>query len=55
MNIQKTGLRAYSDAVAHFNKVESSLKQAVNEKSPKTLGFIQSAQKSRLLSRSRDP
>jgi len=27
MNIQATGLRAYSDAVAHFNKVESSLKE----------------------------
>lgn len=27
MNIQSTGLRAYSDAVAHFNKVENSLKQ----------------------------
>lgn len=27
MNIQSTGLRAYSDAVAHFNKVEKSLKQ----------------------------
>ena len=27
MNIQSTGLRAYSDAVAHFNKVESSLRQ----------------------------
>lgn len=27
MNIQSTGIRAYSDAVAHFNKVESSLRQ----------------------------
>lgn len=27
MNIQSTGLRAYSDAVAHFNKVEGSLRQ----------------------------
>ena len=27
MNIQATGLRAYSDAVAHFNKVESSLRK----------------------------
>ena len=27
MNIQSTGLRAYSEAVAHFNKVESSLRQ----------------------------
>ena len=27
MNIQSTGIRAYSDAVAHFNKVENSLKQ----------------------------
>lgn len=27
MNIQSTGLRAYTDAVAHFNKVENSLKQ----------------------------
>lgn len=27
MNIQATGLRAYSDAVAHFNKVEGSLRQ----------------------------
>lgn len=27
MNIQSTGFRAYSDAVAHFNKVEGSLKQ----------------------------
>ena len=27
MNIQRTGFRAYSDAVAHFNKVENSLKQ----------------------------
>lgn len=26
MNIQATGLKAYSDAVAHFNKVEGSLK-----------------------------
>lgn len=26
MNIQSTGLRAYSDAVAHFGKVENSLK-----------------------------
>ena len=29
MNIQSTGFRAYSDAVAHFNKVEGSLKQGV--------------------------
>lgn len=27
MNIQATGLRAYSDALAHFNKVEGSLRQ----------------------------
>lgn len=27
MNIQSTGLRAYSDAVRHFNDVEGSLKQ----------------------------
>ncbi len=27
MNIQATGLRAYTDAVAHFNNVEGSLKQ----------------------------
>lgn len=27
MNIQATGLRAYSDAVAHFNKVDNSLRQ----------------------------
>ncbi len=27
MNIQSTGFKAYSDAVAHFNKVESSLRQ----------------------------
>lgn len=27
MGIQSTGLRAYSDAVAHFNKVENSLRQ----------------------------
>lgn len=27
MNIQATGLRAYSDAVAHFNKVDGSLRQ----------------------------
>lgn len=27
MNIQSTGLRAYSDAVAHFNKVEGSLRK----------------------------
>lgn len=27
MNIQSTGLKAYSDAVAHFNKVESSLRK----------------------------
>lgn len=27
MNIQAIGFRAYSDAVAHFNKVDSSLKQ----------------------------
>lgn len=29
MNIQSTGFRAYSDAVAHFNKVEGSLKQGM--------------------------
>lgn len=29
MNIQSTGLRAYSDAVAHFNKVENSLRQGM--------------------------
>lgn len=29
MNIQSTGLRAYSDAVAHFNKVDSSLKKGM--------------------------
>ena len=27
MSIQSTGFRAYSDAVAHFNKVEGSLRQ----------------------------
>lgn len=27
MNIQSTGFKAYSDAVAHFNKVDSSLRQ----------------------------
>lgn len=27
MNIQSTGFKAYTDAVAHFNKVDSSLRQ----------------------------
>ena len=27
MNIQSTGFKAYSDAVAHFNKVDSSLRK----------------------------
>lgn len=30
MNIQSTGFKAYSDAVAHFNKVEGALKQGHN-------------------------
>lgn len=29
MNIQATGFKAYSDAVAHFNKVDSSLKKGM--------------------------
>lgn len=29
MNIQRTGFKAYSDAVAHFNKVDNSLRQGM--------------------------
>ena len=30
MKIQSTGLRAYSDAVAHFNEVDNALRQGTN-------------------------